>query len=282
MGRQRRLVSINDYVRALKDGYGIGAGENYRPWLRVNDVRRKKSKAVKIYGIKTNRTHHLLSGIEEYFFYYAEFHQLVIDIREQFPLFPLDLLVRIAREAGINYPIHKKSGDPCVLSTDYLLTLRHSGVISYLAVAIKSAKDLKDLDVLVRLEIERLWWTALQVPWRLVTEEQISEEVARNLAWVSDPLRGSKPVQLGEANNRLLFQVVNILEPGVYIWGDLVDQISVDLELSPIVTKQLLKVAIWQQLISVDFSSLIQETEFLSILSIPSSQEDSFNGSIIA
>lgn len=282
MGRQRRLVSIVDYVRALKDGYGIGAGEDYRPWIRVNDVSRKKSKAVKIYGIKTNRTHHLLSGIEEYFFYYAELNQLVIDIREQFPLFPLDLVVRIAQEAGITYPFHQKSGDPCVLSTDFLLTLRNNGVISYLAVAIKTAEDLEDLDVLVRLEIERLWWTALQIPWRLVTEEQISKEVARNLAWVSDPLRGSKSAQFGEDSNSLLSRIVNILEPGLYLWEELIEQISTDLELSPIITKQLLKVAIWKKLISVDLSALIQETQYLSILSIPSSQENLFNGTVSA
>ena len=282
MGRQRRLTSIEDYVRALKDGYGLGVSENYRPWLRVNDVRRKKSKAVKVYGIKTDRTHQLLSGIEEYFFYYAEFNQLIIDIREQFPLFPLDIIVRLAGEAGINYPIHEKSGDPCVLSTDYLLTLRRNGVVSYLAVAIKSAKDLEDLGVLVRLEIERLWWSALKIPWRLVTEEQISKEVALNLAWCSDPLRGSKPVELGEDRDRLLLQIIDILNPGIFLWSELVEQISADLELSPTLTKKLLKVAIWQQLIDVDLSTLIQETEYLSISSIPSSQENLFNGSISA
>ncbi|STP68536.1 Tn7-like transposase TnsA [Escherichia coli] len=49
-----------------------------------------------VFGLKTFRNHHLLSSVESNFFYLAEFNDSVIDIREQFPLFPLRLTQQIA------------------------------------------------------------------------------------------------------------------------------------------------------------------------------------------
>ena len=100
MARGRALRSIEDYRRALKNGYGLGAGVDYRPWIRVIDGR-SHGKSVKIPGIKTARVHQLLSGIEESFFYFIEYQKIVADIREQFPLFPIDMVKRVADEAGL-------------------------------------------------------------------------------------------------------------------------------------------------------------------------------------
>ena len=111
MGRRRVLKSLEDYVRALQNGKGLGVGASYQPWLRVNDVS-SNGKSVKIYGIKTDRTYQLISGIEEHFYYYAEFNPRVIDIREQFPLFPVDLVACVAREAGLDYPTIKNPKTP--------------------------------------------------------------------------------------------------------------------------------------------------------------------------
>lgn len=39
MGRGRKLETFEDYSRALKGKYGLGEGKNYKPWLRVQDVK---------------------------------------------------------------------------------------------------------------------------------------------------------------------------------------------------------------------------------------------------
>ena len=39
MSRGRKLESLQDYQRALKNKYGIGEGSDYKPWLRVQDVK---------------------------------------------------------------------------------------------------------------------------------------------------------------------------------------------------------------------------------------------------
>jgi hypothetical protein len=39
MARGRKLESLKDYQRALKNKYGIGQGTGYKPWLRIEDVK---------------------------------------------------------------------------------------------------------------------------------------------------------------------------------------------------------------------------------------------------
>lgn len=77
---RRKLGSLEDYSRALRNEKGISIGSDYLPWLRVNDVS-SYGKSVKIHGNKTNRTHHLLFEIEERFFLQAEYHHYVIDLK---------------------------------------------------------------------------------------------------------------------------------------------------------------------------------------------------------
>lgn len=45
MGRGRRLETFEDYSRALKGKYGLGEGKDYKPWLRVQDVKSKGIRA---------------------------------------------------------------------------------------------------------------------------------------------------------------------------------------------------------------------------------------------
>ncbi|ELS8101828.1 TPA: TnsA endonuclease N-terminal domain-containing protein, partial [Escherichia coli] len=88
MARGRRLKSYQDYENALGDGIGLGYGQSYQPWLRAQDVRSHGNRSI-VFGLKTFRNHHFFSSVESNFFYLAEFNDLVIDIREQFPLIPL-------------------------------------------------------------------------------------------------------------------------------------------------------------------------------------------------
>ena len=257
MGRPRNLASFKDYSRALKNGRGLGTGPDYLPWLRANDVP-SRGKSTKIYGIKTERTHHLLSSIESNFLLIAEYHHLVIDIREGFPLFPIDLVLRVANEAGINYPISTKSNDPCVLSTDFVLTLWDRKEITYLPVAVKASEDLNDPKVAERLEIERLWWASLGEPWKLVTDQQVNKIAARNIEWFSAPLRGRKHNLLGENYKEGMEKLAEIVDPGVYEWSGLVNQISQEVNLTTDKTMNLLKAAIWHKFIVVNMDTQVE------------------------
>lgn len=63
----RKLETFEDFSRALKNKYGVGEGELYKPWYRVQDVMSRGVRS-QILGLKTNRIHHTLSSIETEFF----------------------------------------------------------------------------------------------------------------------------------------------------------------------------------------------------------------------
>ncbi|MCW9046827.1 MAG: TnsA endonuclease N-terminal domain-containing protein [Gammaproteobacteria bacterium] len=216
--RRRRLESYDDYERALRNGFGRGCGEDYTPWIRTQDVA-SHGLSSKLPGIIVHRQHHLLSNHERRLFLCVEYQSNVIDIREQFPLLPVDLTSRIAEQAGIPYENHRKSKDPKVLTTDFLLTISENGKIRYIAISVKPASELRETRVRQILDIERLWWYLLGVEWRLVTDEQLDRQIADNLDWLSDVKRGIKEESFEKnipENAREL--ILKTLSSGPYLW----------------------------------------------------------------
>jgi len=106
----------------IKEGRGSGVGENYKPWLNIQDVS-SKGRSTRLKGIKTNRQHEFLSDLERNYFYLTEYSDFVVDIREQFPLLPLEETIVIADELGLKHPTDPKTNEPVVMTTDFLLTV---------------------------------------------------------------------------------------------------------------------------------------------------------------
>lgn len=121
--RGRRFASNQDIERHIANGFGAGAGAEYVPWLRVQDVP-SMGRSWKIQGVKIDRIHHLLSDLERAYFLLCEFSEDVVDIREQYPLLPLDSTQAIARAFGVRYPRYKNNSVPLVMTTDFLLTVK--------------------------------------------------------------------------------------------------------------------------------------------------------------
>ncbi|KYE94421.1 hypothetical protein AIZ15_23685 [Salmonella enterica subsp. enterica serovar Typhimurium] len=167
MARGRRLKSYLDYENALGDGIGVGYGQSYQPWLRAQDVKSRGNRSI-VFGLKTFRNHHLLSSVESNFFYLAEFNDSVIDIREQFPLFPLRLTQQIANHLHFQHPmVRGVRGVPVevlnVMTTDFLLTLRTpEGGLRYKAIAVKHNESIPEREA-QKLEIERMFWQLIDV-----------------------------------------------------------------------------------------------------------------------
>ena len=153
----RKLKTFEDFNRALKNKYGVGEGKSYKPWLRVQDV---KSIGVRsqILGLKTGRVHHTLSSLETEFFYLAEHSESVIDIREQFPLLPIGLSIKIAKLLGVAHPVHPETKSPIIITTDFLLTRSIGNEIIFEAVSVKPEDKTDEIRVMEKLEIERVWW----------------------------------------------------------------------------------------------------------------------------
>lgn len=92
MSKRTRTSKIEKWI---KEGRGTGIGSEYKPWLNIQDVA-SMGRSTCLKGIKTNRQHEFLSDLERNYFY--------IDIREQFPLLPLEETIVIADELGIKHP----------------------------------------------------------------------------------------------------------------------------------------------------------------------------------
>ena len=109
---------------------------------------------------------------------------VVRDIREQFPLLPLEETLALAKSLGVRHPMDK--GEPVVMTTDFLITRVCSGDTSYEALSVKQKCMLEDPRVIEKLEIERLYWARYEVPWRIVTHEDVDCPLANNLHWINE------------------------------------------------------------------------------------------------
>lgn len=183
MGRRRDSWTQATCDRYIKEGRGKGEGKDYKPWLTVRDVS-SKGRSARVPGWKTGREHHFLSDHERRLFYFCEWSDVVMDIREQFPLLNLDLALKIAEEMEWKYPRDSESNTPYILTTDFMLTLKQNGKRSQLAFAVKTAKDLEKQSVAARLEIEKRYFTAEGTEWAIITDKEIPKLLAENVEWV--------------------------------------------------------------------------------------------------
>jgi hypothetical protein len=174
----RKLIN-----RRLADGRGKGIGNNYQPWLRVQDVP-SKGRIHRIKGCTTGRVHHLLSDLEAKVFYTFDYSPSVCDIREQFPLLPLEETLAIAEECGVTHPTAPITQHPVVMTTDLLVTHHCEGRSAYEARTIKYESELKRPRVLEKLEIERRYWKRRAIDWGIIRECDIHHALIDNIRWI--------------------------------------------------------------------------------------------------
>jgi hypothetical protein len=109
----------------------------------------------------------------------------ITDTREQFPLFPLEETLEIAREIGVRHPTDPRTKYPCVMTTDLLLTAKSTLTTIYLAQAVKYSSDLDDPRTVEKLEIERRYWARRPiVVWGVTTNEDICRPFVENVKWM--------------------------------------------------------------------------------------------------
>lgn len=183
MAKRSRNSSETTIENRLKQGRGMGQGANYNPWLHIQDVP-SQGLASRIKGWKTRRVHHLLSELETSYFYVLDWSLPVLDIREQFPLLPLEETLAIAEQCGVAYPADPRTKEPVVMTTDFVVTVRQSVGSIEQARTVKYAQDLQSKRNLEKLEIERCYWQRRNIDWGIVTEREVSKTLAENIKWL--------------------------------------------------------------------------------------------------
>jgi len=184
----------------VKQGYGQGEGANYIPWIKVHHFS-SKGRSSRIAGWKTRRAHHLFSDLETGYFYILEWSPIARDIREQYPLLPIEETIQIANELGIKHPTDFGTKIPKVMTTDFLITEPER----LKARTTKYAQDLESYRILEKFEIERVYWHRRNVDWGIVTEREVPETLVENIRIIhkSYDIEGIKPEVINRVKNFL-------------------------------------------------------------------------------
>lgn len=180
MAKHRAQWNWRRYRRLLDEGRGQGVLSDYKPWITIHDLA-SRGVVSRVQGQTTGRIHHLLSRNETAFFYILDASDRTLDIREQFPLLPVEKTVEIAENAGIRHPRDPSTKYPYVLTSDFVITTAEGLYVR----SVKLSSELSKPRVREKLEIERRYWEEKGVDWRIVTERQIDYQKARNLEWIA-------------------------------------------------------------------------------------------------
>jgi hypothetical protein len=179
MSKHHRVWNQSAHEKYLREGRGCGSGVAYSPWVQIQDFA-SHGVASRVKGRTTGRVHHLLSNNELAYFYILDWSDSVTDIREQYPLSDLECAVECAASAGIRYPRDNISGYPYVMTCDFMITTS----TGLKARTVKMTSELRNPRVLEKLEIERRYWLSQGIDWKIVTENEISRQKAKNIEWL--------------------------------------------------------------------------------------------------
>lgn len=172
--------------RRLRKGRGLGAGQDYVPWIQVKigDFS-SRGKSGRFPGILTQRRHHTLSLGESNFVMLQERKANVKDIREQWPILDMNAVIKLSRELGLPLVYHK--GFPEPPTVDVMVTEEVNGKLRYQAFGIKHEKDAEDPEVRRRLKLQQLWCEGQGVPWALAAkglhDELLFEHLMKLREW---------------------------------------------------------------------------------------------------
>lgn len=178
----RKLKWSEESISCLQaEGYGKGIGANYKPWIQIQDFS-SQGNSRRVFSRKTGRVHHLLSDVEWHLFLMLEYADTVLDIREQFPL-PRDETLSIAAKKNIKHPLYPGTKVATVMTCDFLVTLYLSGQKVLRAFSCKRSDTAHDLRTLEKLEIERTYFSELDISHHLVFHSELPKNKIANLIW---------------------------------------------------------------------------------------------------
>jgi TnsA endonuclease N terminal/TnsA endonuclease C terminal len=181
LAKRKRLLTKELALKLWKAGRGQGEGVDYKPWLLIHDVA-SLGLVTRIQGWKQQREHHLMSNEEFAYFYQLEWSERVVDIREQFPLWPFEETQEIAGQLGIKHPDpHRGENAIVVMTSDFRVTTADGGDFVR---TVKTISDLKKRRTIEKFEIERCYWERRGVDWGIVIANEIPKSFVKNMAWL--------------------------------------------------------------------------------------------------
>lgn len=176
---------ISEYKAQTAEGIGCGYGENYKPYLTVQNTRSRVKRGVTTLATCGERVVHYFSHAELMALLLFDWDDSVIDIREQYPLNPEDTVV-IAQDLHVPHPGHTRGG--VVMTTDLLVTYRsqETGERIDKAFQVKSSRTDLTERVYEKLAIEQRYWKMHNVEWQLlIADEAFPQILCFNLDYLA-------------------------------------------------------------------------------------------------
>lgn len=183
MARKTPKMTDKKIERYIQEGRGQGEGAEYTPWLKVGDFS-SRGRSHRIKDPKTGREHHFFSDLEADYFWHLIWNDNIVDIREQYPLLPVEEVETIALQLGYRYPCEPGENTRHVMTTDFLITAKGDDCEYIAARFVKYTKDLKNSRTLEKFEIEREYWANRGIELMAVTEESFDRRAAKNVAFL--------------------------------------------------------------------------------------------------
>ncbi|MBW7894892.1 MAG: TnsA endonuclease N-terminal domain-containing protein [Opitutaceae bacterium] len=164
MSRRAHYLSLDDILRRIKEDRGAGQGLAYRPWFEIKDVP-SLGRRHRIRCSVNGRVVHLLSDLEGDCLHFGEYTDQCLrragvgrytDVREQYPLLPLEETWLIARELGIRHPAVR--GQKIVMTTDMVWTYERTNDTVLVPVSVKYLRDKNNPRSQQKAAIEAEYW----------------------------------------------------------------------------------------------------------------------------
>jgi hypothetical protein len=184
MAKKQIVLDQKAIDERVRQGDGQGHGGQYDPWIKVYGVSLDSHKYREL-GWKTGREHHLFSSLEFDVFCILDWLPNVLDVREQFPLLPIDETLALAAQMRITHPnVQYKRTSPykyIVMTTDLLIDIQTDTGVRQVALDIKPSGELDKRRTLEKLELARRYWAARGIEWRIITQHDYNHVIAKNL-----------------------------------------------------------------------------------------------------
>lgn len=187
-----KKIEIDNSIQKLRaEGRGLGHGKEYKPAIFAVSVKSRGNKT-RWMGQITEREHQVLSDPEYYVGNILDFSPSVKDIREQYPLWPIEETLEIAQLLGVEHPNKRRKGQAAkyiLMTTDFVIDKETDKGVVVVARTVKLHGDLDDKRVLEKLEIERIYWERRGIDWGIITDLDYNETMATNIAECLRPHR---------------------------------------------------------------------------------------------
>ncbi|MBH3308078.1 TnsA endonuclease N-terminal domain-containing protein [Pseudomonas sp. zfem004] len=266
-----RVITQQKIDKRVAAGDGQGVREEYVPWIKVRSFPSRGTSHL-VPGVNIQRVHHLLSNAEFHYHVILEHDKSIIDIREQYPLFPQAEIQSIATSLNIRPPVYPGTQVPLVMTTDFLITqLTTDGSERLVARSMKYAKEFHDASpeeknwILDKLDLERVYWERRNVEWRLVLYERLSQTRIANLLVLRSHAKIS-PLIANEKNIRKALIAIAAGPTDVMPLKSYLQKLARFLYMEYVGVKSLFFHMLWVGALEMDLSaSLISLAEPLSV-----------------